>query len=63
MLGQIGFADFIKVEGDLVFAEVAGEGDAVAVGDFAADARFPDGDGAVARNELRNSSRRMIWNS
>ena len=48
VLGQIGFADFLKVEGDLVFAEVAGERDAVAVGDLAADSRFADGDGAVA---------------
>jgi hypothetical protein len=46
--GRIGLADFLEVEGDLVFAEVAGEGDAVAVGDFAADAGFADGDGAVA---------------
>ena len=48
VLGEIGVADFLEVEGDLVFAEVAGERDAVAVGDFPADAGFADGDGAVA---------------
>ena len=49
---HIGVTDFLKVEGHLVFAEVAGERDAIAVGYFAADSGLPNGDGAVAGHEV-----------
>ena len=47
-LGAVGLADFLEVEGDFVFPQVACEGDAVAVGDGAAGAGLADGDGAVS---------------
>ena len=48
MLAKVGLADFLEVEGNLVFPQVAGQHDAVAVGDLAADAGFAHGHGAVA---------------
>ena len=52
VLREIGLADFIEVEGDLVAAGILGEGDAVAVGDLPADAGLAHGDGAVSGDEL-----------
>jgi hypothetical protein len=43
--------DFLEVKGDDVVAQVAGEGDAVAVSDLTAYAGLTDGDGAIAGDE------------
>ena len=53
MLEPVGGGDFLEVERDDVIAEVACEGDAVAVGDFAADAGLADCYGAVSRNQCK----------
>jgi hypothetical protein len=52
VLGEVGLADLVEIEGYLVVADVLGEGDAVAVGDLATDAGFTHGDGAVAGDLL-----------
>ena len=52
ILPEVSRADFVEIEGDLVVPQISRERDAVAVGDFPADAGLPHGHGAVPGDEL-----------
>ena len=50
ILSKISLPDFLKIEGDLVIAEIPRKRHTISVGDFAADSRFAHRDGGRTGN-------------